>query len=177
MATSCLTHLECARCSERVDPGVLQTFCSCGGTWLARYNLEAAARSLNPETFLNRRVGFWSYPEVSPSQSDGASRGLGEGGTPLLPIRALPELELNLFAKDEGINPGGSFKARGMASAVSRAKELGASALALPSAGNAGVAAAQYGAFWNLPVHVALPVETPAPFRDAIQTHGATVYE
>jgi threonine synthase len=78
-----------------------------------------------------------------------------------------------VWLKDEGINPGGSFKARGMAVAVARAVELGAREFALPSAGNAGAAAAAYGAYWDTVVHVALPVETPAPFLEEVVAHGA----
>jgi threonine synthase len=173
---SCLHEFRCARCDAAADPDRLQTFCTCGGTWLAGYDLERAARTLDRPAFAAREPGLWAHPEMMPVRDPARRRGLGEGGTPLLRARRVRP-ELNLRFKDEGWNPGGSFKARGMAAAVARAAELGARALALPSAGNAGAAAAAYGALWNLPVHVALPAETPEPFRAEIAAHGARCYD
>jgi len=121
---------------------------------------------------------LWRLPEVLPVRDPARRRGLGEGATPLYRAEtAGKRLGLRLILKDEGVNPGGSFKARGMAAATARAVELGARALALPSAGNAGVAAAAYGAYWGVEVHVALPRETPAPFRLEAEAHGAVCYE
>ena len=173
---SCLTHLECARCGERVSADQPVTFCPCGGTYLARYDLEAAKRSLRPA---ERGPDLWRWAEVLPVRDPQLRRGLGEGGTPLLPAPQLgARLGLpHLLLKDEGRNPGGSFKARGMAVAMARAVELGLRRFALPSAGNAGGAAAAYGAAWNVEVHVAMPRDTPPGFQREITGHGASVLE
>jgi len=173
---SALVSLECARCATPADPDRLQTFCSCGGTLLARYDLAAAGATLTWDAVRAREPGLWRWAEILPVRDPSRRRGLGEGGTPLLPAPRLgKDLGLSrLLVKDEGRNPGGSFKARGMAVAVARAAELGARELALPSAGNAGGAAAAYGAYWGLPVHVALPRETPEAFRREVAAHGAT---
>ena len=175
---SWLTHLECARCHVTVDADRLVTLCACGGTYLARYDLESARRTLAPER-AERGRDLWTWAEILPVRDPTFRRGLGEGGTPLLDApRLAARLGLKtLLLKDEGRNPGGSFKARGMAVAMARAVELGAKRFALPSAGNAGGAAAAYGAAWGVPVHVAIPVDTPDAFRREIAGHGAHVME
>ena len=174
---SWLTHLECARCHNTADPDHLVTLCACGGTYLARYDLASARRTLAGRH--ERGRDLWRWAEVLPVRDPTFRRGLGEGGTPLLKApRLAARLGLpHLLLKDEGRNPGGSFKARGMAVAMARAVELGARKFALPSAGNAGGAAAAYGAAWGVEVHVAIPVDTPDPFRREIAGHGAGVIE
>ncbi len=112
---------------------------------------------------------MWRYREVLPLlEGDGVT--LGEGFTPLL------EVVRNVWVKDEGQNPTGSFKARGMAAAVSMAKRLGARALSAPSAGNAAGALAAYGARAGLPVTVAMPEDTPRAFFEECRHFGATVH-
>jgi threonine synthase len=175
---SWLTHLECARCQTRADPDRLVGMCACGGTYLARYDLASARQTLVPERH-DRPGDLWRWAEVLPVRNPVLRRGLGEGGTPLLNApRLAARLGLKtVLLKDEGRNPGGSFKARGMAVAMARALELGARRFALPSAGNAGGAAAAYGAAWGVEVHVAIPVETPNAFRREIAGHGASIME
>ncbi len=175
---SWLTHLECARCRDTVDAEHLVNLCACGGTYLARYDLESARATLLRER-RERDGDLWRWAEVLPVRDPAFRRGLGEGGTPLLDApRLAARLGLkHVLLKDEGRNPGGSFKARGMAVAMARAVELGAKRFALPSAGNAGGAAAAYGAAWGAEVHVAIPVDTPNAFRREIAGHGATVLE
>ena len=175
---SWLTHLECARCHTTIDADQLVTMCPCGGTYLARYDLESAQRTLNAER-QNRAPDLWRWAEVLPVRDPLLRRGLGEGGTPLLDAPRLGgRLGVKtLLLKDEGRNPGGSFKARGMAVAMARAVELGAKRFALPSAGNAGGAAAAYGAAWGVEVQVAIPVDTPDAFRREIAGHGAREIE
>ena len=175
---SALTGLECARCARSADPGHLNTFCDCGGTLLARYDLEKARTTLT-ESVSERESGIWRWAEILPVEDPEKRRGLGEGDTALVRAENLEDfVDLpNLLLKDEGTNPGGSFKARGMAVAVARAVELGATEFALASAGNAGGAAAAYGALWETPVHVALPRDTPEGFRKEIRGHGARVYD
>lgn len=162
-----------------VDADSLQTFCGCGGTWLATYDLERARSTLTRDALLERPPGLWRWAEILPVRDSNRRRGLGEGGTPLVAAERLAtELGLSrLWLKDEGVNPGGSFKARGMAVAMARACELGATEFALPSAGNAGGAAAAYGAYWEVPVHVALPADTPDTFVREVEQHGARSYE
>src|SRR5262249_100465 len=143
-----LTHLECTRCDRRFDPGQVLNLCPCGGPLFARYDLERAAKDMRPGHLALRESTLWRYGDVLPVD-DPAHRGsLGEGFTPLLPAPRLGALVglPNLAIKDEAGNPTGSFKARGLALAVSMAKALGAQHVCLPSAGNAGSALAAYAA-------------------------------
>jgi threonine synthase len=178
-SASALIGLACARCGEGADADRLQTVCRCGGTFFARYDFSAARRTLTAAALQRRTPGLWRWAEILPVRDPERRRGLGEGATPLVQAQRLgARLGLSrLLLKDEGRNPGGSFKARGMAVAVARAVELGANRFALPSAGNAGGAAAAYGALWGAEVHVALPRETPEPFREEVRLHGGHVHD
>jgi len=169
--------LECPGCGAWLDGQSLVGICACGSPLLARYRLEEAATALPREALAAREPTLWRYHELLPDP--GAHRiCLGEGFTPLLPAVTLgDELGLSrLYLKDEALNPTGSFKARGMAVAVSMAKALGATRLALPSAGNAGSAAAAYGARAGLAVDLFLPESTPVPFRLEAEVTGARVH-
>lgn len=175
---SSLSHLECGRCGESCDPEQLQNLCPrCRSPLLARYDLAAAGRTLRRDALAGRPANLWRYAEVLPVRDPALRLTLGEGWTPLLPARRLgPDLGLRrLFIKEEGLNPTGSFKARGMAVAVARACELGAPGFVLPSAGNAGGALAAYAALAGRPAHVILPAETPAPFFQECAALGARV--
>ncbi len=176
---SALSGLACARCGVVVDADRLQTVCRCGGTFFAQYDFNGARRTLTAGALRNRPPGLWRWGEILPVRDPGRRRGLGEGATPLVSAERLgARLALSrLLLKDEGRNPGGSFKARGMAVAMARAVELGARRFALPSAGNAGGAAAAYGAYWGAEVHVALPRETPEPFREEVRLHGGHLHD
>jgi threonine synthase len=172
-----LEWLECSRCHEACDVGGPRTVCrSCGGVLLARYRLDEAARTLTPARLRERSPNLWRYAEVLPGAEVVVS--LGEGMTPLLRAefvgRALGVDQV--WVKDEALNPTGSFKARGMAVAVTMALRFGVRRLALPSAGNAGSAAAAYGALAGLSVDLFLPADTPEPFRLEAAAHGATVH-
>ena len=173
---STLEWLECSRCHVACDTARPQSLCRCGGILLARYRLEEAARTMTREGISSRRPTMWRYAEVLPGSHDPVS--LGEGMTPLLRLRFLgPSLGVEtVLLKDEGSNPTGSFKARGMATAVTMARALGVRRIALPSAGNAGSAAAAYGALAGLAVELFLPEDTPEPFRLEAAVHGATVH-
>ncbi len=174
---STLEWLECSDCKLALDPVVLAGVCErCGGVLLARYRLDEAARTLTRERLPGRRPTQWRYAEVLPGSDSPVS--LGEGMTPLHPARFLGEsLGIDpLWIKDESLNPTGSFKARGMSTAVTMARDLGVRRLALPSAGNAGGAAAAYGALAGLSVDVFLPAWTPEPFRLEAVVHGARVH-
>lgn len=149
---------------------------TCGHTLLASYDLERARTELTPERWHERPPSLWRYFELLPVSRSSAIVSLGEGGTPVVPLGRRPETgSADLFAKDDGLLPTGSFKARGMTVAVSRAVELGAPSLFVPSAGNAGVALAAYGARARRPVRVYLPERTPPKLTAACAEHGAEV--
>jgi threonine synthase len=159
-----VTHLECAACGQEHEARQLLNLCAgCGKPLLVRYDLERAGRSLTKESLKGRGASLWRYREVLPVEAEGNIVSLGEGWTPLLPARGLARgLGLReLFIKDESLNPTQSFKARGMTTAVSMAKELGATKLAAPSAGNAAGALAAYAARAGLEAHIFMPLDTP----------------
>jgi len=168
-------HLECTATGERFDSETLQGLSPAGKPLFARYDLAALRGSFTPEALRCRRADLWRYEEVLPVRDRRHQVALGEGWTPLLESSGLPRAlgVGRVWVKDEGVNPTGSFKARGLALAVSRARELGATELALPSAGNAGGALAAYGARAGLPVDVFLPRDTPLPFELEARLHGA----
>jgi threonine synthase len=171
-------HLECTGTGEVLESEQLQGLSSAGKPLFARYDLASVAERFTPDALMGRRADLWRYAEVLPVRRPECRVGLGEGWTPLLDVPRLAD-SLGIercWIKDEGQNPTASFKARGMALAVSRALELGAEALALPSAGNAGGAAAAYGAAAGLPVHVVVPVDTPAPILEEIRALGADLH-
>ncbi len=161
---SYLTHLECTACGLRHDADVLQNLCrDCGKVLYPRYDLSAAAKAVSPADIASRQQTMWRYREVLPVRDDAFEVTLGEGGTPLLRAERLGASLgcTDLYIKDEGVNPTASFKARGMAAAVSRAKELGAERLVVPSAGNAAGAMAAYAARAGMPAYLFMPDTTP----------------
>ncbi len=174
MLDSSFTHLECSRCRAALPADRLQNLCACGGPLLARYDLASAKNSLRPDNLAGRTNTLWRYAEVLPGKASEAVS-LGEGGTPLVPLRALgKELGLpNLYLKDESFNPTGSFKARGLAVAVSQARALGARKLAIPTAGNAGGALAAYASRAGLEAHVFMSRDAPAANQLECRAHGA----
>jgi threonine synthase len=169
-----ITHLECSKCGNKRAHEMLQNLCDCGGPLLARYDLGLAAQTLTPAALRGRAATMWRYAEVLPAHTPVS---LGEGMTPLIAALRLGErLGLDgLFVKDEGLNPTGSFKARGMSAAVSRAKELGAKAVAAPTAGNAGGALAAYAAQAGIPCVIVMPADTPAANVMECEAFGADV--
>ena len=172
------THLESTEVELRIELGGLNTVCPESGRPLeVCYDLEKVGQALTRDTYAARTAGLWSLREILPLPADGVPVSLGEGGTPLLELPRLgKELRLpRLCAKDEGLNPTGSFKARGMTLAVSMARYLGASSLAAPSAGNAGGALAAYGAAAGLPVQLAMPKDVPAANQLEALACGARV--
>src|SRR3954453_21191487 len=156
-----LTHLECSACGLEHAWSHLQNVClSCHKPLLARVDFTKAARTLTRENLARRQKSLWRYREVLPLPLDVAPGSLGEGGTPLLRAARLAD-DVDLWIKDESLNPTQSFKARGMATAVSMAKHLGVTKLAVPSAGNAGGALAAYAARAGLEAHVFMPRDPP----------------
>ena len=129
----------------------------------ARYDLDAVAKTMRREKLAERVPTMWRYAEVLPVENEQFQVSLGEGFSPLLQATSLGRKigVPKLYIKDEGLNPTGSFKARGMSAAISRAAELGAQAIAIPSAGNAGGATAAYAARAGLPAHIFMPKDVP----------------
>jgi len=169
------THLECTATGERLESEALQGLSPAGKPLFARYDLEALRDRFEPGNLKGRRADLWRYEEVLPVRDRRAQLPLGEGWTPLVASEALASalgME-RILVKNEGINPTASFKDRGLCMAISRAKELGARELAIPSAGNAGSAASAYAAAAGLPVHVIVPRDTPAPILEEIGALGA----
>ncbi len=176
--TSYLTHLECSQCGWSFDAGQLQTFClDCQAPLLARYDLAAAGHALDRDAFRRRLSGMWRWHELLPVASTDHFVTLGEGDTPLLPVPHLgKELNLtNLWIKDESNNPTGSFKARGLAAAVAKARELGVGKVIVPTAGNAGGAMAAYAVRAGLQACVFMPKDTPRANILECQLAGAEV--
>ncbi len=174
---SYLTHLECSLCGKVYDADRLQHVCTdCNRPLVARYDLAAAARR-GREDLIAGLPTMWRYGPLLPVQDPAHIISLGEGFTPLLPARRLgAELGMDhLYIKDESLNPTGSFKARGLAMAVSRARELGVREVVIPSAGNAAGAMAAYAARAGLTAHVFMPADVPAPFRLECEALGAHV--
>ncbi len=171
-----LSHLECSICGAEHSPAELQTICRvCGRALFARYDLDAAKRTLTRESLGRRPASMWRYAEVL-AGSDVAGRvSLGEGMTPLLRTPRLGE-ELGcgaLWVKDEGGNPTGSFKARGIAAAMAMALKLGVADVGMPTAGNAGSASAAYGARSGIRAHIAMPQDTPESIVSEVRNYGA----
>jgi threonine synthase len=172
-----LTHLECSLCGREYDADRLQSMCpDCARPLLARYDLEGAG-ALDRDALITPEPTLWRYRALLPVRDEGAVVRLGAGYTPLLRATRLgEELGLDhLYIKDEGLNPTGSFKARGLAVAISRARELGVREVVIPSAGNAAGAMAAYAARAGLRAHVFMPRDVPAPFRLECQALGAEI--
>src|SRR5262245_30813536 len=173
-----VTHLECALCGLKHEAHRLLNLCrECGKPLLVRYDLARARQSLTKESLNGRSSDLWRYREVLPVEDDSNIVTLGEGWTPLLSASRLGESVgvPELYIKDEGQNPTQSFKARGMATAVSMAKELGARKLAVPSAGNAAGALAAYAARAGLECFIFMPRDTPLANVVECEKTGANV--
>jgi threonine synthase len=172
-----LTHLDCTKCDKRYEPGRVYTVCSCGAPLYARYDLARAALEMRPGHLELREPTMWRYREVLPLPAGAAKVSLGEGFTPLLDAPRLGALLglPRLLIKEEAGNPTGSFKARGLSMCVSMAKALGATAVCLPSAGNAGSALAAYAAAAGLKAHVFLPRDIAKLFVMETEAYGAHV--
>lgn len=173
-----VTHLECANCGLEYEAQRLLNLCTtCGKPLLVRYDLRQAARTLTKEALPARRPDLWRYREVLPVVDAKNIVSLGEGWTPLLHAERLgKQLGMGqLYIKDESQNPTQSFKARGMTTAVSMAKELGVKKLAVPSAGNAAGALAAYAARAGMEAFIFMPKDTPRANVIECQQTGAEV--
>ncbi|TSA50838.1 threonine synthase [archaeon] len=174
-----LTHLECSYCGSKFDAQTPHTICpECGKPLLARYDLESARKNLHRDDLIGRIASLWRYRELLPVREDADVVSLGEGYTPLIHAActgARLGME-SLFIKDEGLNPTGSFKARGLCMAISRAKELSVREVVIPSAGNAAGAMSAYAARAGMKAHVFMPSDVPLPFRMECTAYGADVH-
>ena len=164
-------HLECSSCAKTSTAEGLPTVCECGQPWLVRYD----DRRHGQPPAAGSGTGMWRWESFLPLEPGEQAVTLGEGDTPLLQVPRLAGwLGMpNVLVKDESVNPTGSFKARGLSAAITRAALAGAKGFTLPTAGNAGVAAAAYGARAGLPVRVYAPKTTPAPLLSQIAAFGA----
>jgi len=179
--TSYLQALECTACASEFDADLIHGTCpSCGKVLFARYDLEALQKAMTPDDVRSRASDMWRYRELLPVREPENVVTLGEGMTPLVQVspHALRPAGFDggrVRVKDEGQNPTGSFKARGMAAAISRAKELDIREIALPSAGNAGAAAAAYAAAAGIRAHIAVPRDVPPGNLAQMRMHGADI--
>jgi threonine synthase len=167
-----VTHLECSLTGERYEAGRPHNLSKAGKPLLVRYDLEGAKRTMTRESLADREPGMWKWRELLPNDGDPVS--LGEPETPIV---ALPNTGgPNLLVKDEGRLPTGSFKARGLAMAVTMAKQFGIERIAMPTNGNAGAALAAYGARAGIETVVICPAETPETNVTETAAYGARVY-
>lgn len=173
-----LQHLECSKCSEIYPHTTPQNVCrSCGKPLLARYALEQLSGKWTPDVLLSRPASLWRYSELLPISNPADIVTLGETMTPLIHTKRLGNRFglSEVWVKDESRLPTGSFKARGLAMAVSKAKSLGLTQLAIPSAGNAATALAAYTAAAGMTAHIFMPQDTPAFNKETCQLLGANV--
>ncbi len=172
-----LTHLECSACGETYAPDAPRNLCSCGGPLLARYDLDIVKASWSREWIKNGPATIWRYAPVLPVRKPASIVSLGEGMTPLVRSRRLGGRlgAHNLWIKDEGLNPTGSFKARGLSCAISMAVELGIPKVAIPSAGNAASALAADAAAAGLEAHIFMPRDVPQSNYVECKAFGAHV--
>ncbi|MFN3974715.1 MAG: threonine synthase [Dehalococcoidia bacterium] len=173
---SYLSHLECTACHSTFSAEEVHTVClACGKVLYSRYDLEGARLAVDPKAIAARPRSLWRWYEVLPVRDMAHIVSLGEGDTPLLSV---PRLGArlgcpNLYIKDESLNPSGTFKARGQAVAVSRARELRVRGLVIPSAGNAAGAMAAYAARAGLPAYVFMPQDAPEANKKECAIAGA----
>lgn len=174
---SFVTHLECTRCSRSYEAGLPHNLCACGGPLYVRYDLQAAARAWDRSALADGPKSLWRYAPLLPCRKPGSVVSLGEGYTPLVHAARLGGRYQtgSLYVKDEGLNPTGTFKARGLSCAVSMARELGLRRLAIPSAGNAASALAAYAAAAGMEAHIFMPADVPRANLVECRLFGACV--
>ena len=172
-----LTHLECSLCGKVHDAALPHNLCECGGPLLVRYDLEKARASWSREWIVSGPSSMWRYAPVLPVSKPQSMISLGEGWTPLIRARGFGDAVglKNLWVKDEGINPTGSFKARGLACCLSMCHELGVRKVAIGSAGNAASACAAYAAAAGIEAHIFMPRDVPQANYIECKSFGARV--
>ncbi|MTI80867.1 MAG: threonine synthase [Firmicutes bacterium] len=175
---SYVTHLECARCGKHFNSEEVQQLCECGGPLVVQYDLESVKSNFHKEDLKDREPSLWRYWELLPLKNKKNLVSLGEGMTPMIKMeKAGPDIGLsNLYLKDEGIIPSGTFKSRGATVGVSRAKELGIKTLAMPTNGNAGASWSTYGARAGIKSVIVMPEDAPEITRNECAITGADLY-
>lgn len=180
MATtnSYATHLYCPKCGKTYNINEVNHLCACGSPLLVAYDLEKAKKQFTKETLKDRDQNLWRYREILPVFDDKNIVTLGEGYTPLLHLERAGEKSdiKNLYLKDEGIIPTGTFKARGAAVGISKAKELGVETITMPTNGNAGAAWSIYGAKAGIKSVIIMPEDAPSITRNECAAAGADLY-
>ncbi|OJJ14702.1 threonine synthase [marine bacterium AO1-C] len=170
---SLISHLACAKCGTKYSHDQLQTYATCCNQPLVTHYTKG--QMPNPDDLAKRENSMWRYAEMLPLLDQNNRVSLGEGMTPIIPLKRLARehhLE-NLYLKDEGLNPTGSFKARGLSMAISKAKELGVTECIIPTAGNAGGALSAYCAVAGMKATIVMPRKTPLIFQQECQFYGA----
>ena len=172
-----VTHLECSICGKTREAGQLHNLCECGGPLLVSYDLEKAKTTWSRDALTKEPATMWRYAPLLPVRDPSSIVSLGEGMTPMLRTRRLGKRlgASDLWVKDEGINPTGSFKARGLSCAVSMCVELGIRKVAIPSAGNAASAMAAYAAAAGIEAHIFMPRDVPQSNYIECKAFGARV--
>ncbi len=178
MTYSYVSHLECPVCEKTYDVSTIQQLCICGSPLLVRYDLDLVRNEVKRSSIRERNHDLWRYHELLPVQHEDHVITLGEGMTPLLPMPELGQsYGLNhLYMKDESLIPTGSFKARGAAVGISKAKELGVQHFAMPTNGNAGAAWALYAARAGIKATIVMPQDAPSITRTEVALSGAELY-
>ncbi|MGZ0085749.1 threonine synthase [Caldibacillus thermoamylovorans] len=178
MRFSYVSHLYCPKCARTYDVDHVHQLCECGSPLLVAYDLEAMRQEVVREALKEREPSLWRYHELLPVKRPEHIVSLGEGMTPLVPMPRLgKEIGIEaLYMKDEGVIPTGTFKARGAAVGVSKAKELGVKQLAMPTNGNAGAAWSLYAARAGIRATVVMPVDAPELTRKECASAGAELY-
>jgi len=171
MPQTCLTHLECSLCNKKFEAARSWNLCECGGPLLVRYDLTRLKAEWRKESLASAVNSMWRYAPALPVRAQTSIISLGEGMTPLLHLRRTN----GFWLKDEGMNPTGSFKARGLSCAVSMCVELGIKAIAIPSAGNAASALAAYTAAAGIEAHIYMPADVPQANFIECKAYGAKV--
>lgn len=178
MTYSYVSHLECPVCEKTYDVSTIQQLCTCGSPLLVRYDLDLVRNEVKRSSIRERNHDLWRYHELLPVKHEDHVITLGEGMTPLLPMPELGQsYGLNhLYMKDESLIPTGSFKARGAAVGISKAKELGVEHFAMPTNGNAGAAWALYAARAGIKATIVMPQDAPSITRTEVALSGAELY-
>lgn len=178
MSYSYVSHLECPKCHKTYSDQEVQQLCECGAPLLVRYNLDEVKANWKKSDLAARETSLWRYHEVLPVRSEENTVSLGEGMTPFVHMEKLgQQMDIpNLYMKDEGIIPTGSFKTRGASVGISKAKELGVEQLAMPTNGNAGAAWALYSARAGIKATIVMPVDAPNITRKEVAVSGGDLH-
>ncbi|HVW84225.1 MAG TPA: pyridoxal-phosphate dependent enzyme, partial [Bryobacteraceae bacterium] len=177
MSQKTVTNLECSVCTRKYEAGKTWNLCECGGPLLVRYDLDHLRSTWSRDALTTAVSSMWRYAPALPVQRESSIISLGEGMTPLIPARRTGARigASDLLIKDEGLNPTGSFKARGLSCAVSMCVELGIGKIAIPSAGNAASALAAYAAAAGIEAYLFMPQDVPQSNFIECKAYGAHV--